>query len=128
MPEGPPETRSLRSPTQRSSALLRERGYTVDIVEHFNAYARVRHDMFGWADLVALHPSCRGVLAVQTTTGANLTARIAKASAMASFRLWIALGNSVEFHGWRKVLKGGRGTKLRVWEPVVVRYDLNDLL
>lgn len=100
----------------------------VDIVEHYNAYAHVRRDMFGWADLVALHPQKQGVLAVQTTTGSNLAARVAKASAMASFRLWIAAGNTAEFHGWRKILKGGRGTKARIWEPVVQRFSLTDLI
>ena len=118
----------MRSPTQRSIAMLREQGYMVDIVEHYNAYAHVRKDMFGWADLVALHPQKRGVLAVQTTTGSNLAARVAKASATASFKLWVACGNAVEFHGWRKVLKAGRGTKMRIWLPAVSRVDLADLL
>ena len=118
----------MRSPTQRSVALLREQGYMVDIVEHFNAYAKVRKDMFGWADLVALHPLKRGVLAVQTTTGSNVAARVTKASEMASFKLWIAAGNPVEFHGWRKILKEGRGTKAKIWAPVVTRYSFDDLV
>ncbi len=116
------------TPTQRSCALLRGQGYLVDIVEHYNAYARVRHDMFGWGDLVALHPSKQGVLAIQTTTGANLAARIEKASQMRSFRLWVAAGNPVEFHGWRKILKNGRGTKALIWQPVIHRVDLADLI
>lgn len=116
------------TPTQRSMALLREQGYLPDIVEHFNAYARRRIDLFGWADIVALHPSKTGVLAVQTTTGSNLAARVKKAAEMASFRLWIAAGNAVEFHGWRKVLRAGRGSKLRVWQPIIERVDIHDLL
>lgn len=118
----------MPSPTQRSLHLLREQGYMVDVVESYNAFARVRKDMFGWADLVALHPQKRGVLAVQTTTGANIQARVLKASAMASYKLWLACGNAVEFHGWRKVLKAGRGTKMKIWSPVIMRMDISDLI
>lgn len=116
------------TPTQRSCALLRQQGYLVDIVESYNAYAHVKHDMFGWADIVALKQGKQGVLAVQTTTGSNLAARIEKASPMASFRIWIAAGNAVEFHGWRKVLRDGRGTKLKIWEPVIQRFSFEDLI
>lgn len=104
------------TPTQRSCKLLREQGYTADIVEHFNAYARVRHDLFGFIDIVAVHPLKPGILGVQTTTGSNLTARIAKAQAMPSFNLWVKAGGSIQFHGWRK-LKNRWAPDVRVFSP-----------
>lgn len=93
----------MKSTTQRSLAELRERGYSPWIVEHWNAHARVKRDLYGFLDLVALHPDKKGVLGVQTTTAANLSARINKAEKLRSFGLWIAAGNDVEFHGWKKV-------------------------
>ena len=115
----------MRGPTQRSLNLLREQGYTVYIVESYNAYAKVRKDLFGFIDIAAIHPNRKGVLGVQTTTGSNLAARISKAEALPAYRLWLAAGNVVEFHGWRK-LKTGK--KLRTWQPNILRVDLSGLL
>lgn len=108
------------TPTQRSCKLLREQGYTADIAEHYNAFAHVRHDLFGFIDIVAVHPSKPGILGVQTTTGSNLAARISKAQAMPSFFLWLRGGGTLEFHGWRK-LKGR-------WEPDVRKFTLLDCI
>jgi hypothetical protein len=44
------------SPTQRSLAECRKRGLTVQVVERWNSHARVRVDLFGVIDLVALIP------------------------------------------------------------------------
>lgn len=115
----------MRGPTQRSLNLLREQGYTCYISEHYNAFAKVRRDLFGWIDIVALHPDRKGVLGVQTTSGSNLSARIKKADALPAYHLWIACGNVAEFHGWRK-LKTGKIQ--RTWQPLVRRIDLSDLL
>lgn len=118
----------MKGPTQRSLAHLRALGYTVYIVEHFNMYAKVRRDLFGFIDIVAIHPLEKGVLGVQTTTGSNLAARIKKAAALPEYALWLNCGNRVEFHGWAKKLKNGRGTKARVWCNNILRVDLSDLL
>lgn len=104
----------MRGPTQRSLNLLRERGYTVYVVEHFNAFAKVRRDLFGFIDIVALHPDKKGILGIQTTTSSNLAARITKAQALPAYSLWLDAGNVVEFHGWRKI--GPRG-KRKLWQP-----------
>lgn len=108
----------MRGPTQRSLNMLREAGYTVYVVEHFNVYAKKRNDLFGFIDIAAIHPDHKGVLGVQTTTGSNLAARKKKAADLASYHLWIAAGNTVEFHGWRKILTG---KKRREWRAVIDR-------
>lgn len=115
----------MRSPTQRSLALLREQGYTVCVVEHFNAFAKIRKDLFGFIDIVALHPQKRGLLGIQTTTGSNLSARKKKAEAIPAYKLWINAGNAIQFHGWRK-LKTGK--KQRTWVPIIETTDLSDLI
>jgi hypothetical protein len=91
--------------TQRSLAWLRENGYTPTVVEHYNPFARRKFDLYGFIDIVALHPKRPGLLGVQTTTNAHLPDRIRKAEALDAYRLWVSCGNRVQFHGWRK-LKG----------------------
>lgn len=115
----------MRGPTQRTLDLLRKLGYTPYVVEHYNAYAKIRRDLFGFIDIVAIHPQKRGVLGVQTTTGSNLAARITKAQALPAYKLWLDAGNALEFHGWRK-LKTGKTQ--RTWQPNIHRMDLGEFL
>ena len=42
------------SPTQRSLKLLRDEGYTAQVVERWNPHARVRQDLFGVIDTAAM--------------------------------------------------------------------------
>ena len=98
------------SPTQRSLAFLRGRGYRVAICEHWNHYAKVRQDLFGIIDLLAIRPG--EVLGVQATSYSNVSARlhkIAESEAAPDIR---AAGIKIEVHGWHK--------KGKVWEPRVV--------
>jgi hypothetical protein len=105
--------------TQRSLAWLRENGYTPTVVEHYNAYARRKFDLYGFIDIVALHPKLPGLLGIQTTTGAHLQDRIRKAKALDTYHLWIACGNRVLFMGWRKL--GGR------WAPMLLEMPGMDI-
>lgn len=87
--------------TQRSLALLRSRGYLCAITEHWNSYAKIRQDLFGFADLVGLHPQ-HGILAVQTTTSPNLAARLTKIGALPAAWAWSDAGGKIEIHGWKR--------------------------
>ncbi len=64
------------SPTQLSLKKLREEGYTVQVVEYWNSFARIRIDLFGFIDIIALKG--KEVLAVQTTSASNMSARCKK--------------------------------------------------
>lgn len=112
------------SPTQRSLALLREEGWTVAIVEHWNPHARRRVDLFGAFDLVAIRAGSVGSLGVQTTSGSNASHRIAKLAALPVLAVWLAAGNAIEVHGWAK--RGGRGEK-KVWTCRRVVMTVADL-
>lgn len=98
------------SPTSRTLRLLKDEGYIAQVAEKFNPWAKVRIDLFGFIDVVAMKSGEKGILGVQTTSGANLSARIKKALALPQFELWLLTGNRVEFHGWRKLknLPGNR--------------------
>lgn len=93
------------SPTQRSLALLRQRGYLVHIAERWNPFAHIRQDAFGVLDLIAVKPG--EILGVQTTSDANLAARRTKLLAADATLTLILAGFQIVLHGWSK--KGPRG-------------------
>ena len=94
---------SSLSPTQRSLAFLREQGYLVSIVERWNPHARIRQDLWGWCDLLAIRKG--EVLAVQVTASA-VSARIKKIQESETIAAVRDAGIRVEIHGWRKNSQG----------------------
>ena len=91
------------SPTQRSRAYLREEGYLVSIVEHWNPFARIRQDLWGWCDLLAIKEN--EVLAVQVTASAVST-RIKKIQESETVAIVRKAGIRIEVHGHRKNSQG----------------------
>lgn len=111
------------SPTQRSLKLLRDEGRFCEITEHWNPYAKIRKDMFGFVDVIAI--SENDTLAVQTTSGSNVSARLSKIAACPGALIWLqSTSRRIEVHGWRKV--GERG-KRKLWECRRVEVKLEDL-
>ncbi len=103
--------RSGKSPTQRSLQFGRDAGYTCEIVERWNPHVRRRQDLLGFADLLFVGNGA--IVAVQTTSGGDVSKRIAKIEACENARTWLANGGKIEVHGWRKV--GPRG-KRKTWQ------------
>jgi translation initiation factor IF-1 len=105
------------TPTQRSLAHLRAlAGEMVGVVERRLPYTHVTVDLFGFSDLVAIIPGIPGTVYVQTTSGANVAARLSKMrnEPIASrVRACLAAGNTVMVHGWAR--RGPRG-KRKLWE------------
>jgi hypothetical protein len=100
------------SPTQRTLAKLRSDGYSlVEVTERWNTFTKTRRDLFNFIDVLAVKGN--EVLAVQTTSGTNVSARIAKIRGLQSSGLWLESPNRrIIVHGWRKT--GARG-KRKVW-------------
>lgn len=94
---------SSLSPTQRSLAYLRDEGYLVSVVERWNPHARIRQDLWGWCDLLAIRKG--EVLAVQVTASA-VSARIKKIQESDTIAVVRDAGIRVVVHGWRKNSKG----------------------
>jgi hypothetical protein len=90
----------VNSPTQRSLKHLRDLGYTVAVAEYWNPHARRRIDLFGVFDLVAIGDG--GIIGVQTTTAANISARRAKIAESREAAKWLRAGGRILLHGWRK--------------------------
>lgn len=84
----------------RSKKLLESRGYIVAKVEHWNAFAKIRQDLFGFIDALAIKPG--KTLAVQTTDYTNVSHRVNKIHALDVSKIWRAAGNHIEVHGWFK--------------------------
>jgi len=89
------------SPTQRSLKLCRGNGWTVQVVEHWNQFARIRQDLFGVIDLVALGGS--QIIGIQSTTGNNVSKRIQKIRDEPRAAEWLQCGGRLFVHGWREL-------------------------
>ena len=111
------------SPTKRTLAELRSRGYTCQVVEHWNPFARQRVDLFGGIDICALAPGV--TLGVQCTTADHLAARVTKLCAEPRIRNWLEAGNRLEAWGWSK--KGPRG-KRKTWQPSIREITICECL
>ena len=109
----------MTSPTQRSLKLLRDEGFTAQVVEKYNMFAHKRLDLLGFIDIVAIKKGMNGVLGVQTTSTGNIRAREKKLRALPEFKLWLETNNRVELQGWSK--KGKKG-KRKLW--TVVREEI----
>lgn len=88
------------SPTARTLKALRAEGWRAAVVERWNPHAKIRHDLFGVVDVLAVRDG--ETLAVQATSGSNAAARVKKiadAEATGDIR---AAGWRLEVWGWRK--------------------------
>ncbi len=114
----------MASPTARTLALLRRRGYTADVVERFVAGAGergqgIRRDWGHFGDVLACHAGRREIVLVQSTTLPNVAARLAKARGRPELALWLRAGGRFEVHGWAR--RRGR------WLVKVVEVKGDDL-
>lgn len=106
------------SPTQRSLKKLREEGCDiVQVVERWCTFSNRRIDLFGIIDVLAIKGN--ETIAIQTTSGSGVSARIKKIEDSPALEYIRAAGWTFHVHGWRKV-KVKRGGKAMRWECRVV--------
>lgn len=94
----------MSSPTQRSLKLLRDRGHTAAVVEKWNPHAKIRQDLFGVIDIVALGEN--ETIGVQACAYSSVSARVKKIAESDAIARLRAAGWRVLVHGWHK--KKGR--------------------
>lgn len=92
------------SPTQRTLKYLRAAGYNAWIVEHWNAFARKRQDLYGFIDVLGLRKG--ETLAVQCTSASNVSSRVKKISEHENTASVRDAGWRIEVHGWTKGKRG----------------------
>lgn len=106
------------SPTARTMAKLKSQGVPCASVERWCSFSRRRIDCFGAIDIIALRD---GILGIQTTSGSNVSARIAKMSAEPNMLAWVQNGGMLEVWGWSK--RGARG-KVKRWTVRIVKASV----
>jgi hypothetical protein len=102
----------MSSPTQRTLKLLRDEGYLAYVVERWCSFTHRRYDLFGIIDVLAVKGS--ETLAVQTTSGSAVSARVKKMEASEALPWLRDAGWTIHVHGWRKT-KLKRGGKAMRW-------------
>lgn len=96
--------------TQLSLAEMRKRGYTVALVERWNAHAGITQDLFGFIDILCLGNG--EVVGVQSTSDSNMAARVTKITEHENVAAVRKAGIRILVHGWKKA-KIGAGHTLR---------------
>jgi hypothetical protein len=92
------------SPTQRTLAHLRDDGWLTAVVEKWNAHAKIRQDLYGFVDVLALRGAV--TLAVQCTSSSHVASRVTKIAEHPNTAAVRAAGWQIVVHGWRKNSKG----------------------
>jgi hypothetical protein len=115
--------RKVGNTAARTMAWLRDKGYTVAKVERWNQFARIRQDLFGFIDILAIRTDRTGVLAVQTTTKPFLDDHSQLIKSLANVRTWLEGDNRIWLLGWEKAWKGD-GSHRKVWAPIVQEVTL----
>ena len=115
----------MASPTKRTLDLLRNYGWTTQVVEKWEPHSKRRIDLFGGIDILAIRDNY--TLGVQATSGGNISARIHKLIELPAMRLWLE-GRDRRLHvwGWRK-LKIERGKKAVRWTPKIFEITMMGL-
>jgi hypothetical protein len=101
-----------QSPTQRSLAHLRKSCELVQVVEKWNPHCRIRQDLFGFIDILAI--SGNETIAVQSTSWGNVSSRVKKIAETNAVPYIRAAGWKIIVHGWRK-------------NPKTNRYELKEI-
>ena len=99
------------TPTERTMKEARKLGFTVAVVERWNPRVKIRQDLFGCIDLIAMKPGV-GVIGIQACAGASHAAR--KAKLLAEPRMWEWLDSGARAEVWSWAKRGPRG-KRKTW-------------
>jgi len=113
------------TPTARSMALMKKRGYQVFRVEYWNSFARKRYDLIG-CDLLVLKEGEPPTL-IQVTTAEHRNARINKLNGLQSALLWVRIGGKILVHGWRPLTQSRRRYEVEEieWEGLIDASQLS---
>ena len=95
------------SPLQRSMKQLRDEGWLVEKVEHWNSWGKIRQDLFGFLDLLCIHREDKHTLGVQVTTMGQKQPHLRKIRSNKTYPLLKQAGWMIQLHSWRKLKKTG---------------------
>ena len=99
------------TPTQRTLAECKRRGWTAQVVERRIPFNNVTIDLFGCIDIVAIMGT--SLVGIQACAGSSHAARRTKALAEPRLCAWLAAG--ARFEIWSFSKRGARG-KRKMWQ------------
>ena len=88
-----------KSPTQRSLEHWRAKGYVCAIVEHWNPWVRIRQDLYGFIDVLAIKDE--DIVGIQACSGTDVSKRVTKIVEHANYPL-VTKALRIVVQGWRK--------------------------
>lgn len=114
------------TPTARTLAECRKRGWIAQVVEQTIPRTFIKRDLFGVIDIIAVTQPVAGIrhgdgayivvpgqiIGIQATSGTNHAARIAKSKAEPRLSTWLQAGARFAVWSWAK--RGKRG-KRKPW-------------
>ena len=92
------------SPTQLTLRQLRADGYTAQVVEHWNHFAKIRQDLFKIIDVLAVGNG--ETVGVQCTSYSHVAERVKKVNAAEAI-------NDIRGAGWKILVQGWHKKKNR---------------
>ena len=92
------------TPTKRTLKEMRDRGYTCEVTERWNAFAKIRQDLFGLIDVLCLGNG--EVIGVQATSRSNVSARVKKIAEHENVAALRKAGIRILVMGWGKMANG----------------------
>jgi hypothetical protein len=92
------------SPTQRSFERLRAQGFLPQTIERWNPHAKVRNDLFGFIDVLAIRKG--EILGVQATSRDDVSHRAAKIADHPNVSAVRKAGIRIEVWAWGKMASG----------------------
>ena len=102
------------SNTQRTLKYLRDQGLSCGMVEKWNPYAKIRQDLFGFIDIIAI--GSIGIVGVQSCSDTGRSEHRNKILENPYYKRWRSAGCKVWLVTWG--LHGERG-KRKKWTPHV---------
>jgi hypothetical protein len=99
----------MTSPTERTLAWARSRGWSVAIVERRIPRMNVSIDLFGVFDLIAVDPGGLGVVGIQVKGQVGTAGGVTKLRESEILPLWLGALNRALVIGWskKKIKRGG---------------------
>ena len=104
---------------ERTLKAFKDSQFMIEKVEHFNTFAGVRQDLYGFLDLLAVHPA-HGTWGIQVC-GSDFAPHVKKMTEERREQMlfWLLGGNRCLLVGWRKLKTAG-------WQPRTREFTLAD--
>jgi hypothetical protein len=92
--------------------------------EKWNAHAGKRQDLFGFIDILGIHPDREITLGIQCTVQGHMRERFEKIKeeCLCPALDWLRAGNRIQIHGWQKMKPRGGAPyrRVRVYDVFLV--------